>query len=93
MDEQIFRALQEWARLETAHHRAKSAADDRAAHAREALSLKEAEVLEMLARTRCGALAQVHFCATLLERNFGETGSRAAGVIRNAANVFAWAKT
>ncbi|RTL80250.1 MAG: hypothetical protein EKK29_19670 [Hyphomicrobiales bacterium] len=93
MDEPIFRALQEWARLETAHHQAKSAAENGAARAREALSLKEAEILAMLARTRCDAIAQVRFCATLLERSFGETGALAAGVMQNAANVLDWAET
>ncbi len=88
MDNPICNALEEWARLESACHRARSFSEMECRQScGAALSAKEAEILTMRAHTMLDALAQVRFCAMFLERNGGEIGSVAAGAIRNAANV------
>ncbi len=91
MDYPIFIALQEWARLESACHRARSFGETECRHpCGEALLAKEAEILAMRAHTKWDAMAQMRFCALFLERNGGEIGSIAAGAIRNAADVLVW---
>jgi hypothetical protein len=84
----FFIALEEWTVLESVC----SATSEIEPQALEALSAKELEILAFRPETKAGALAQLRFCATFLERN-GERGSLAAGAIRSAANVLGWAET
>lgn len=55
MDELIFRALQEWARLESAYHKVRSGSEAEAAKTLAALSEKGKEILRMRAQTKEGA--------------------------------------
>ncbi|WP_036282848.1 hypothetical protein [Methylocystis sp. ATCC 49242] len=90
MDTQIFSALEEWARLESMHHEAKIKQEGEAVDLdRSMVSAKELEILEMRPQTKAGALVQLHFCATFLERN-SENGHLAARAIRGATSVFGW---
>jgi hypothetical protein len=93
MDHLVCDALQEWALLESACYSARLPSETECRlPCGAALSAKEAEILAMRAQTKQDALAQVRFCATLLERNGGEVGGVAAAVIRNAANVLSAAE-
>jgi hypothetical protein len=75
MDSPIFSALQEWAHLESEHHKASGV---NAATIGAALLAKTKEILRMRARTKQGALIQLRFCATLLEREGGPVPAMAA---------------
>jgi hypothetical protein len=90
MDKPLYLALEEWARLESAYHKARSKGDIEGAKiSYAAISAKETEILEMHARTRDGALAHLRFCATYLEMR-GAYGSPTVGAIRNAVRVLSW---
>lgn len=90
MDTPIFRALDEWGRLESEHYKIKS---EKGAEAAELAFLsvraKAAEILKMRAQTRDGALAHLRFCATCLEQN-GLNCHLAATAIRNAVSILSW---
>jgi hypothetical protein len=86
MDEHIFSALREWARLESLYNIAKSNCETGAElTAYAALVAKSDAILAMRARTKSGAFAQLRFCATFLEMRC-EQGRVAAEAIRNTAN-------
>jgi hypothetical protein len=94
MDCPIFAALQEWARLESACHSARPSSETECSlPCGTALSAKAAEILQMRAQTKEGALIQLRFCATLLERGGSAISNLTAEAIRNAANVLGgWAE-
>lgn len=80
MDTPIFEALDEWTRLESAHHRAEAALPT--------VRAKALEILAMHPRTREGAFVHLRFCATFLEWD-GAKACPASDAIRNAAG-FLW---
>lgn len=87
MDTPVFQALDEWCRLESAHHSIKAEKGAEPAEpALFALRAKTAEILEMRVQTRDDALALLRFCATCLEQGNAH-GHLAVIAIRNAVNI------
>jgi uncharacterized metal-binding protein YceD (DUF177 family) len=90
MDKSLYMALEEWARLESDHHRAQSNGDIEGAKISYAAVLaKEMEILDMHAQTKDEALAHLRFCANYLEMRCDRCG-RTVTAIRNAVRLLSW---